>query len=52
VNGALLLLIALLLLALAVWLQRSTGVPWAPLRYVDTDRWQRPERPFFSQRYA
>lgn len=52
-NGALLpLALALLLLALAVWLRRSTGVPWAPLRYVDTDRWQRPEHPLFSQRYG
>ncbi len=52
-NGALLLLVlALVIIALAVWLRRSTGVPWAPLRYVDTDRWQQPERPLFSQRYG
>ncbi len=52
-NRALLLLVlALVIIALAVWLRRSTGVPWAPLRYVDTDRWQQPERPLFSQRYG
>ena len=47
-----LLLFALALFALALWLRRSTGVPWAPLRYVDTDDWQRPERPLISQRYG
>lgn len=52
-NGTLLLLLlALLISALAMWLRRSTGVPWAPLRYVDTNRWRRPERPLFSQRYG
>lgn len=52
VTALLLLALAFLFLALAVWLRRGTGVPWAPLRYVDTDRWQRPERPLFSQRYG
>jgi len=47
-----LLLLALLLLTLAWWLRRGTGVPWAWLRYDDASDWQRPPRPLVSQRYG
>jgi CRISPR-associated exonuclease Cas4 len=47
-----LLLIGLVLLALAWWLRRGTGVPWAPLHYDDASGWQRLPRPLVSQRYG
>lgn len=47
----LLVLGAAILLAIALWIRRSTGVPWAPLRYVDTGGWRRPERSLVSQHY-
>jgi CRISPR-associated exonuclease Cas4 len=49
--AVLLILTALVLFAVSLWLRRSTGVPWVPLRYVDTGGWQRPERPLISRRY-
>ena len=47
-----LLIIGLVLLALAWWLRRGTGVPWAPLHYDDASGWQRLPRPLVSQRYG
>ncbi len=52
-NVELLLLVcAALLLALAIWLRRTTGIPWAPIRYTDTRAWQPVERSLVSQRYS
>ncbi len=50
--GFVLLLIAIFLLALAWWLRRGTGVPWAPLHYDDASAWQRPPCPLVSQRHG
>lgn len=47
----LLLVLAFLLFGTALWLKRSTGVPWKPLRYVDTGGWRPTEQPLISRRY-
>lgn len=52
VKFEIMLLLACLLLVLAWWLRRGTGVPWAPLRYDDASGWQQPRRPFVSHRYG
>ncbi|HSR31907.1 MAG TPA: PD-(D/E)XK nuclease family protein [Anaerolineae bacterium] len=53
-----LLLIALLLGGLGIWLlfraqsaRRKTGLPRGRVTYVDTDAWDRCERPLFSNRH-
>ena len=47
----LLLVLAFSLFGIALWLRRSTGVPWKPLRYVDTGGWEPAEQPLISRRY-
>lgn len=46
--GLALLALALLLLIWAVRMRATTGLPWAPVVYRDTDSW-RPERPLMAR---
>ncbi len=47
-----LLACALVLFVVALWLRRRTGIPWAPIRYSDTNAFQRVEQPLVSHRYG
>lgn len=51
-TAVLLALAALVLLALALRLRRSTGIPWAPVRATDTGGWRQIEQPLISRRYG
>ena len=48
----LLLGVAFLLIAAAVAMRRSTGLPWRRVRYRDTQAWRRAERPLVAHRYG
>lgn len=52
-NGlaALLLVGAFVLLVAALWLRRTTGVPWARVVIADTSSWRQIDRPLMSRRY-
>jgi CRISPR-associated exonuclease Cas4 len=53
-NVSLALALLLLAVLLAVWaatLRRRTGLPWAPVRYRDTDG-RAVEKPLFSRRFG
>ena len=47
-----LLICAVALLAGALRLRRTTGIPWTRVRATDTSGWRRSERPLISQRYG
>jgi CRISPR-associated exonuclease Cas4 len=48
----LLLALAGILLVIALRLRRHTGIPWAPIRYIDTDAAIQVEQPLVSRQYG
>jgi CRISPR-associated exonuclease Cas4 len=50
--AALLIVLALAVLALALWLRGRTGLPWARVTATDTGAGRKLERPLFARRYG